>query len=468
MQLPNGPFGPIPGSVTLNGSGNGTLTFQPNGKNARITNLFGRVAPVSPATTPTNQAVVNVYLGQVADSNRVFNNNSGSTGFSANGQIDVQDGQTLYVVWTGGDAGAIASATFSGTTIPFGQGDFGNGFFMEASEPIAAGDGSLIFPALKSPNYVVDSTGWKISRQGDVEFNNARFRGTIDIASGIVHISSTGIEVDNGTGHLYTINVTGGIRGEHDPDDGAYVALQDDGLFIHNADPDTVNGLSSTTATIQTDAVGAAGARFLNLGIYSPEWNTVTGRSVIKLWSKSDTAGSDNAIDLLTNNIRLSGVLTDFTSGSELYGKGYIGSPAIRTTDAIIPTTSPGIVLMTYTGITWEANRAYRVRVSAKYVGTGGLGGTQPLLVLRKGTTTAGAQVVENGRVDYSTASTNLKLWEGVFIIGGSNLARDICLCGSNSITNTVTMQGTGDNPAIMEVMDIGPASRYPGFPTLT
>jgi hypothetical protein len=174
-QLPNGAFGPIPGSVVLDGSGNGQLTFQPNGKNARITNLFGKVSTV------TNQAVVNVYLGQVADSNRVFNNNSGSTGFSANGFIDVMDGQTLYVVWSGGDAGATATATFSGTTVPFGEAGFGGGFHMEANDPIAAGDGSLIFPALKSPNYEAGVIGWKIDRNGDAEFNLVTVRGTLQV-----------------------------------------------------------------------------------------------------------------------------------------------------------------------------------------------------------------------------------------------------------------------------------------------
>ncbi len=86
---PGQPFGPIPATVTLDGSGNGTVALQATGSAARITNLFGKVS------TSTNQAVVSVYVGTVADTNRVFNNNSGSTGFTAQGSIDVPDGTII-------------------------------------------------------------------------------------------------------------------------------------------------------------------------------------------------------------------------------------------------------------------------------------------------------------------------------------------------------------------------------------
>jgi hypothetical protein len=165
-------FGPIPVATTLDGSGNGTVTFQPNGSNARITNLFVKVS------TATAQATCTIYKGQVADGNAINTTNSGSTGAPASGAIDLVDGEVLYVVWQGGDAGATATATFTGITIPF---DEVGPSQLEWADPIAAGDGSLVYPALKSPNYVAGVDGWKISRDGDAEFNDVTVRGTVEV-----------------------------------------------------------------------------------------------------------------------------------------------------------------------------------------------------------------------------------------------------------------------------------------------
>lgn len=167
-------FGPIPVTTTLDGSGNGTVTFQPNGSNARITNLFVKVS------TTTAQATCTIYKGQIADGNAVNNTNSGSTGSAASGIIDLTDGEVLYVRWSGGDAGATATATFTGVTIPFDQVGPSH---LEWANPIAAGDGSLIYPALKSPNYVAGSAGWKIDRNGNTELSNLTARGALTASS---------------------------------------------------------------------------------------------------------------------------------------------------------------------------------------------------------------------------------------------------------------------------------------------
>lgn len=169
-------FGPIPLSVVLNGSGGGQVTFQPNGSNARITNLFVKVS------TTTNQAICTMYKGQIADSNIVSNTNSGSTGAPATGAIDLQDGETLYIVWTGGDAGATAFATVVGHTIPF---DELGPSQITWDDPIAAGDGSLIYPSIHSPDFVtgVGGTGWSINRDGTFELNSGTIRGQLDVTS---------------------------------------------------------------------------------------------------------------------------------------------------------------------------------------------------------------------------------------------------------------------------------------------
>lgn len=179
-------FGPIYQTVILDGNGDGAVSFQATGSNVRLTNIFFRVS------TQTAQSVCTIYKGQIADGNRVFNSNSGSTGASATGNVDLFDGETCYVVWTGGDAGSTATATFTGGKISFNEIQPSS---LISQEPIAAGDGSLIFPALKSPDYVPGVSGWKLDRAGDAEINDLTARGTVFVSGsdgGHVEISNTG------------------------------------------------------------------------------------------------------------------------------------------------------------------------------------------------------------------------------------------------------------------------------------
>lgn len=172
MPVVSDNFGPIYQTVVLDGAGNGAVSFQANGSNVRLSNITFAVA------TAGSQASCVIYKGQVAPGNRVFNSNSGSTGGNAQGNVDLFDGETCYVVWTGGDPGATATATFTGGRIPFGDIRPSQ---LEGQDPIAAGDGSLIFPALKSPNYVPGESGWYLSRDGDIELNDVTARGDLRV-----------------------------------------------------------------------------------------------------------------------------------------------------------------------------------------------------------------------------------------------------------------------------------------------
>jgi hypothetical protein len=46
------------------------------------------------------------------------------------------------------------------------------------SNPIAGASGSLTIPQLQSPDYVAGVSGWRISKNGDAEFNNVETRGS--------------------------------------------------------------------------------------------------------------------------------------------------------------------------------------------------------------------------------------------------------------------------------------------------
>lgn len=50
---------------------------------------------------------------------------------------------------------------------------------MPFLNPVVGGNGALIRPAIKSPNYVPGVSGWSINRDGSAEFNNVTVRGSL-------------------------------------------------------------------------------------------------------------------------------------------------------------------------------------------------------------------------------------------------------------------------------------------------
>lgn len=103
-------------SVTLDGSGNGTLQMKPWGGS-----VTWKPSSVSvKASSNVVEAAARIYIGpSPTDPYFVDGTLSGSTGDSsgrvAGFSIDTH-GNTLWVVWAGGDAGAVATAQVNGTT----------------------------------------------------------------------------------------------------------------------------------------------------------------------------------------------------------------------------------------------------------------------------------------------------------------------------------------------------------------
>ena len=106
----SGFLGPIQGQVTLDGSGTGTLRFAPAGEQWSIENISVSVS------THVNEATANVYLGYIGPQYAQSGTYAGSSGDSndLSQPIPLTDGQALWVQWTGGDAGAIATAVLTG------------------------------------------------------------------------------------------------------------------------------------------------------------------------------------------------------------------------------------------------------------------------------------------------------------------------------------------------------------------
>lgn len=96
------------GSITLDGSGNGTVRLAPAGEKWEVRRT--RVE----CSTSTTEAVVRLYRNQVAPRYVIDGTESGSTGDTSDTVYFLEDGVGVIVEWTGGDPGATATVTLSG------------------------------------------------------------------------------------------------------------------------------------------------------------------------------------------------------------------------------------------------------------------------------------------------------------------------------------------------------------------
>jgi hypothetical protein len=437
MPQLTGRFGPLPATVVLDGSGNGAVTFQPNGSNARISTLFVKV------DTAENQAVATLYKGQVADSNVIGNTNSGSTGAPAFGNIDLVDGETLYVVWRGGDPGATATATFTGKTIPFDEvGDTS----IRWDDPIAAGDGSLVFPAIKSPNFQSGVSGWRLSRDGDAEVNDVVVRGEVWV---------------NG-------------------DDGSYVRIFNNAgnpTLAFNPDEPTDPSVTSYTGAVvvsTTDDNGVLTTQSLSLS--SPEWNgPLRFPSRIQLIGESYDNSVGSEVRIAGDTVSVNGDTT-FTGDTSVTGtvsmRGIDGMRVrVNGTSSVASVgPTPGIapfelVTLTIPSYTYKAGRAYEIVYSSLY--TASVAPNRPTWRVRKGNTVAGTQIRIGGWEKAVAASQTTGEFLCKFIVGGVDVTTDICVTLTGAAGFTATQLAGVGQPTYADVYEVGSAALYPNAPSI-
>jgi hypothetical protein len=101
------------GTVTLDASGNGQIPFDVYSANHRWV-IKGIVASTNQASTQTPYPTVTVYLGAVQQGQSSGASWTGNQETFA-GNIDMGCADTLFVNFTGGVAGSIATARISGT-----------------------------------------------------------------------------------------------------------------------------------------------------------------------------------------------------------------------------------------------------------------------------------------------------------------------------------------------------------------
>ena len=107
------PLGTISASVTLVGGG-GTASLGPT----RVREHWQlSSASVAANQNPTNQAQCKLYVGSsVGTATFVSQTVTGSSGDTCGlGGIDIQSGQRVWAVWSGGDSGQVATLSIIGT-----------------------------------------------------------------------------------------------------------------------------------------------------------------------------------------------------------------------------------------------------------------------------------------------------------------------------------------------------------------
>jgi hypothetical protein len=435
-------YGPIYQTVTLNGAGFGGVSFQAVGSAIRVSNIFFKVA------TAAAQATCTIYKGQVADGNNVFLSNNGSTGGNAKGNVDLFDGETLWVVWTGGDPGALATATFSGIRLNFDEMQPSNLSFEDA---VAAADGSLIFPAIKSPNFVQGSSGWRISRNGDAEFNDVDIRGTFT-ATG-----NNGNFISLVTGNTAIIemrppNFVNAPIPSTEIEPGTLVAV------THDNNPDGALGLV-LSAPGWNPAGGAANKKTPQIILLGPLYS---GSFQSAIFFQNDVDDADVRFvfsgDVYCENdlfLSFSPVFGNYGVDS---GQGRVNGNGSSSNSASIGATETSV--LTIPSFTYKAGRAYEARISSELVVLTAAP-NRPAVRLRK-TNTAGTQLGAYGHYVSGTSSMHFGGGTCEFYVTGSDVTAALVITLAGGAGYTVNT--TASPPLSVSIYDIGEATSISGY----
>lgn len=111
-----GLYGPTFASVVLDANGNGRVRFQASGQKIQI--ISTRVS----VSTNVKEAIATIYKGNIGATYQIEGSLAGSSGDTSDTNFYLNDGESIYIVWIGGDVGATATATVSGWASVPGRG----------------------------------------------------------------------------------------------------------------------------------------------------------------------------------------------------------------------------------------------------------------------------------------------------------------------------------------------------------
>ena len=94
--------------ITLDANGYGYIRLAPAGKKWQITSINVL------CSTHVLEARARIYVDQIGDAYAIDGTYSGSSGDTSDTVFYLTDGQPMYVEWSGGDVGTIASVRVLG------------------------------------------------------------------------------------------------------------------------------------------------------------------------------------------------------------------------------------------------------------------------------------------------------------------------------------------------------------------
>jgi len=188
---------------------------------------------------------------------------------------------------------------------------------MTFSNPIVAGQ-NLVIPGIQSPNYTAGVSGWRIARDGTVEFNSGVFRGSIQIGTSpgqhaILANPATGdpIDVYNASNQLDFSVDANGIMSSIDPTNNIDAQIQSAGLAFHVPRGTLAGGAgagaSGVVGTTRQDTVfvfanGHGTGKSSTLTLTAGSDDGTTSPATTELVERDKTVSPLVTLDLQTNN----------------------------------------------------------------------------------------------------------------------------------------------------------------------
>jgi hypothetical protein len=314
---------------------------------------------------------------------------------------------------------------------------------MTFNNEITAGN-VLVIEAIESQNYVAGSAGWKISADGDAEFNSVTVRGELIAGSGADYVKVTPTPQPHI--EFSTSNV----------DQQAPASI---GFDISGGNSFTVAGPDMGRGADYTTYAG------------SPLQNTTT-HGFTDVWEVSDpglevrlrmVASSKSAT--LTANGFFNVVTPSFQTNGVDRGKGIKNYANAVASTALAAVETVGI---TSGNVTFELNRAYRVTLH--YQGAGNTAGDQIGFRVRR-TNLAGNSLFDTLKThDLKVANDIVNGESSAIFTNQTGAALATVLVGTvyrAAGAGNVQWFANAANPTWIQIEDIGAASDYPGAKAL-
>jgi hypothetical protein len=327
------------------------------------------------------------------------------------------------------------------------------------SNAVVGGAETLIRSAIKSFNYVAGLTGWRISRDGNMDMNGGTFRGDVVVGNGTVKLNAGGIHVQKvvGATSQWDINYVAGFLSRHVPDNGSQAQIFNEDFLSTPQNPTPLGYTIFAPARFGSflDNPGVADQPYTYL--IAP---VVTGttQSSIFLWSQTPTGSADDSHMLVTTAIaRFTGLV--YVNGTDIgrgrVCQGVLGSNVVGIGNAETLVLDGGVY-------TFSAGRAYKVMVTGD-ISISASAPNRPLFHTRQssnGVVITGTNIRATGiPVTIAAVQSNAD-FNSIFTVGAADVTTHIITTAtSGSAAYTVTVFA-GHR---IEVFDIGDATMYPG-----